>query len=142
MAMWQLWIVLAAVLLGLEMITGGLYMLCFALGAAAALVASLLFPVWVQLAVLAAVSAVAVFWVRPFVKAHLHRDGDTRVSNADALLGRTGRVREPIEAGGYGWVAIDGDVWKADTDDGQAMDRGTKCKVVARRSTIITVTRN
>jgi membrane protein implicated in regulation of membrane protease activity len=61
------------------------------------------------------------------------------VSNADALIGREGRVRETIEADGFGRVAIDGDVWKAKSQTGEAISAGTAVKVVNRESTIITV---
>ena len=48
-------------------------------------------------------------------------------------------MKEPIEADGYGRVAIDGDVWKARSVSGAAILEGEKVKVVARESTIIVV---
>jgi membrane protein implicated in regulation of membrane protease activity len=63
------------------------------------------------------------------------------VSNADALIGRKGRVVEAIEAGGFGRVQIDGDVWKAVTKDDEAVPAGTNVRVVDRESIIITVER-
>ena len=60
-------------------------------------------------------------------------------SNADAIIGRRGRVVETIEAGGYGRVAIDGDVWKAVSNGQEAVAVGSFVRVVGRESTIITV---
>jgi len=50
-----------------------------------------------------------------------------------------GRVSEPIEAGGYGRVAIDGDDWKSTSVDGVAIDKGTRVRVVKMDSIILTV---
>jgi membrane protein implicated in regulation of membrane protease activity len=70
---------------------------------------------------------------------YLHKNADERVSNADALMGRIGRVSETIEAEGYGRVAIDGDDWKAVSANGGRIEKGANVKVVGRDSIIITV---
>ena len=61
------------------------------------------------------------------------------MSNADALMGRQGRVVETVKAGGYGRVQIDGDIWKAVTLGEQDIPEGKNVIVVDRASTIITV---
>ena len=61
------------------------------------------------------------------------------MSNADAIIGRTGRVSAAIEAGGYGRVAIDGDDWKAQSADGSQVEKDAWVKVIGRDSIIITV---
>ena len=55
------------------------------------------------------------------------------------MIGQTGRVSEPIEAGGYGRVAIDGDDWKSTSADGSAIDKDTRVRVVKMDSIILTV---
>ena len=82
---------------------------------------------------------ISLFWVRPFAKRYLHRGEEDRVSNADALMGRQGRVVETVKAGGYGRVQIDGDIWKAVTQGDQDIPEGTNVTVTDRASTIITV---
>ena len=77
--------------------------------------------------------------MRPFAKRYLHKGEDTRVSNADALMGRQGRVVETVKADGFGRVQIDGDIWKAVTNEAQDITSGTNVRVVGRDSTIITV---
>ena len=77
--------------------------------------------------------------MRPFAKRYLHKGEDKRISNADALMGRQGRVVETVQAGGFGRVQIDGDIWKAVTKDGADIPEGSNVVVVDRASTIITV---
>jgi len=61
-------------------------------------------------------------------------------TNADALIGREGRVSEDINpVSGKGRVAIDGDDWKAVSADGAPIAKGTIVEVVGRDSVIITV---
>lgn len=137
--LWQFWAVVAVICLILELTSGDFFIMCFAIGGAAAAIVSPFSNFYVQLAVFAVVSLVSIFTVRPVVLKWFHKNDPDRVSNADALLGREGFVKESIEAGGFGRVAIDGDVWKAKTPDGSAVEVGGKVKVVNRESTIITV---
>ena len=59
--------------------------------------------------------------------------------NADALIGRRAVVREAIPAGGAGYVAIDGDMWRSVSADGSGIPEGTAVEVVSRESIILTV---
>lgn len=136
---WAIWAAVAVVCLVVELSTGGFVMVCFAVGAAVAAVASLVGGVAWQLAFFAVATVVSLFTVRPFAIKYLHRDEEGRPSNADALAGRIGRVSQAIEAGGYGRVAIDGDDWKAESADGHGIAVGERVKVVGRESIIISV---
>jgi membrane protein implicated in regulation of membrane protease activity len=89
--------------------------------------------------VFAAVTAFSIFQVRPFALRYLHRGEDNRVSNADAIIGQTGRVSETITAGGFGRVALSGDDWKAVASGPEELPVGTHVRVVGRESIIITV---
>lgn len=65
MSDWIIWFVAAGVLLGLEMASGTFYLLMIAIGAAAGGVAALLgLDGWLQMAVAAAVAALATFGLR------------------------------------------------------------------------------
>ncbi len=139
--LWQVWAAVAVLCLILELCSGGFFIVCFAFGAAfAALGAALGAGFVVQLVLFIVFSAVGVFGVRPFAMRWLHSGGDARVSNADAIDGRIGTVSQTIEAGGYGRVAIDGDDWKAEAANGQAIAKGRRVRVVGRESIIIKVT--
>ena len=137
--LWQMWAVIAVLCLILELTAGDFFILCFSIGAAfAAMSAAFGAGFYVQLAVFAVFTLVSLFLVRPFALRYLHRNDENRVSNADARLGRHGKVVETIEADGFGRVQIDGDVWKAVTK-GATIPVGTTVQVVDRESTIITV---
>lgn len=138
--LWQLWAILAVVCLIVELMTGGFFIICFAIGAVAAALSTLFGGLALQVVVFIIFSAVSVFMVRPFALRYLHENKPAPVSNADALLGRVGRVSETIVAGGFGRVAIDGDDWKAqatgtDTD----IAEGSLVQVTGRESIIIDV---
>lgn len=137
--LWQLWAVVAVICLILEMTSGDFFLMCFAIGGAVTALLSPFVGFYVQLVVFAVVSVVCLFTVRPVALRWFHKNDPDRVSNADALIGREGCVRETIEADGFGRVAIDGDVWKAKSQTGEAISAGTAVKVVNRESTIITV---
>lgn len=140
--LWQLWAVVAVALMALELTNGDLYLLCFGIGAlVAALASALTGSFTVQLFVCVVASVIILFTFRPMALRYLHRSDSDRVSNADAILGRTARVSQTIEAGGYGRVALDGDDWKAQSADGSAIEQGARVRIVARESIIVTVER-
>ncbi len=137
---WQLWAVVAVACLITELVSGGFYIICFAIGAVVAAVVSPAAGLGWQVLAFIVASALSIFLVRPFALRYLHSNKPAPVSNADAIIGRTGRVSETIKAGHYGRVAIDGDDWKAqatttDTD----IAAGQRVKVVSRDSLIIDV---
>ena len=137
---WQLWAVVAVACLILEMMAGDFFIICFSIGSLfAALVAAMGGGIYLQLTAFAIFTLVCLFWLRPFAKRYLHKGEDARISNADALLGRKGRVVDTVKAGGYGRVQIDGDVWKAVTTGEKDIPEGTTVTVTDRVSTIITV---
>lgn len=140
--MWQLWAVLAVLGLILELTSGDFFIMCVAIGAMGAAIAAPFSNIYGQLAVFGLVTLFSLFQVRPFALRYLQKKGEERVSNADALLGRVGRVTSTIEKKGSGYVAIDGDVWKAVSKDDEEIAKDTRVKVVGRESTIITVERN
>ena len=139
--LWQTWAVVAFLCLIMELMAGDFFITCFAIGAVgAAILAAVGVPFVVQVILFAVITLLAIFFVRPFALRYLHRADEDRVSNADALMGRQGRVVETIEQDGFGRVVIDGDNWKARAADGQPIAEGTTVTVVGRESTIITVT--
>ena len=137
--MWQLWAVLAVAGLILEMTSGDFFIMCLAIGAGVAAIAAPFSNVYVQLCVFIVVSLFSLWQVRPFVLRYMHRNDSNRASNADALLGREGKVTTAIEIQGTGYVAIDGDQWKAKSFTGESIAVGTLVKIVGRESTIVTV---
>ena len=138
--LWQLWALVVIISLLLELTSGDFFIMCFAIGALVTAVAAALgLGFYGQLAVFAVVSVLSIFFIRPRLVKALHGKRRERLSNADALMGRIGRVSEAIERGGYGRVAIDGDDWKAVSADGSYVPLGQNVRVVGRESIILTV---
>lgn len=142
MHLWQLWAIVAVVCLILELTAGDFFIICFSIGAVFACLTDVLGGgIILQLIVFAIFTLASLFFVRPFAVRFLHKNEPNRVSNADALLGRKGRVVETVKADSFGRVQIDGDIWKAVTNEAQDIPEGSNVKVVSRESTIITVER-
>ncbi len=137
---WLIWILVSVLCLIVELGSGDLFLLCFAIGGlGASLTAALGMGIVPQLISMALCSLLSIYFIRPVALRYLHRNDENRVSNADAIIGREGFVSQAIEAGGFGRVAIDGDDWKAVSADGSAIPLKTKVRVVGRDSIIITV---
>ncbi len=137
---WLIWILVSMACLILELGSGDLFLMCFAIGAlGGSLAAALGGGVILQIIVMAICSLLSVYFIRPIALKYLHKSDENWVSNADALMGREGRVSQTIEAGGYGRVAIDGDDWKAVSEDGERIEKDSNVIVVGRESIIITV---
>ena len=121
----------------LELSSGDSFIICFSLGAAFAIIAAALgLGIYWQLFIFAVFSLLSVLFVRPVALRYLHKNEPNKPSNADALLGRTGKVTEAITAGGNGYVQIDGDMWRAVSTTDIAM--GETVRVVDRQSTVVT----
>ena len=136
--MWQVWAVVAVVCLILELSSGDFFIICFSIGAVFAVVgAALGLSVYWQLFGFAVFSLLSIFFVRPVALRYLHKNEPNRASNADALLGRIGKVTEAVKEGSNGYVQIDGDLWKAVSN--MDIPVGTSVRVIGRESTIITV---
>ena len=140
MHLWQIWAIVAVICLILELTAGDFLIICFSIGAVfACLTDALGGGIILQLIVFAVFTLASLFFVRPFAVRFLHKGESNRVSNADALLGRKGRVVETVKADSFGRVQIDGDIWKAVTNEQNDIPEGTNVRVISRESTIITV---
>ena len=137
---WLIWILVSVLCLIAELGFGDLFLLCIAIGAlGGSFAAALGLGVVPQLITLALCSLLSIYFIRPVALRYLHRNDSDRRSNADALIGRRGRVVEDVEAGGYGRVAIDGDVWKAVSTATTDIPVGASVRVTDRESIVITV---
>ena len=137
--MWQIWAVVAVVCLILELSSGDFFIICFSIGAVFAIITAVIgLNVYWQIFIFAIFSLLSVLFVRPIALRYLHKNEPNKPSNADALLGRTGKVTEAIQVNEPGYVQIDGDLWKAVTA-GADIPVGTTVRVVGRESTIVSV---
>ena len=136
--MWQVWAIVAVLCLILELSSGDFFIICFSIGAVFAIFGAVVgLNVYWQIALFALFSLLSVIFIRPVALRYLHKNEPNKPSNADALLGRTGKVTEAITASGSGYVQIDGDLWKAVSSSDIPV--GTTIRVIGRESTIVTV---
>ena len=141
MQYYQIWLIVAIILVIIEICTAGFGSICFAIGAAfSALAAGLGLGVTWQIIIFAAVSLLTFIFLRPIAMRFLDRKSKDVKTNADALVGRKGIVSERIDSTLHtGRVAIDGDDWKAVSANGSVIEKGVEVEVVKRDSIILTV---
>ncbi|GAA2197149.1 NfeD family protein [Sinomonas flava] len=116
---WMVWLVLALVLGGIEMLSLSLVFIMLSGGALAGLVTALLGgPVWLQGVVFAAVSVGMVAFVRPVAMRHMRPGIEDVRTNIDRLVGSSATVLEAVDSA-HGLVKIGGDVWTARAQRGE-----------------------
>ena len=136
------WLIAAIVLVIIEIMTAGFGSICFAIGAAlAGLAAGLgLDNIAWQIAIFVVVSLLTFIFLRPVVMKFLDKKSKDVKTNAEALVGRRGIVSERIDATQHtGRVAIDGDDWKAVSEDGSVIEKGADVEIIKLDSIIMTV---
>lgn len=138
---YQIWLIAAILLLIFEICSATFGAICFAIGAGfSALAAGLGANLTWQIIIFAVVSLLTFIFLRPVVMRFLDRKSKDVKTNADAIIGRKGVVSERIDAAQHtGRVAIDGDDWKAVSEDGSVIEKGTTVKIVKLESIIVTV---
>jgi membrane protein implicated in regulation of membrane protease activity len=113
MGAWLAWAIAAVLLVIGEIFTPGLFFLgpVALAAAAAAVVAAVGAPVWVQIVVFAAGSLASLAFLRPVARAHLRMPVAMRTGTA-ALAGARAVVLQRVDANG-GRVRIGGEEWSA-----------------------------
>ena len=141
MEIYLYWLIAAIILVILEICTAGFGSICFAIGAGfSALVAALGVSFTWQIVVFAIVSVLTFIFLRPVVIRFLDKKSKDVKTNAEALIGRRGIVSERIDAAQHtGRVAVDGDDWKAVSEDGSVIEKGVSVEIVKMESIIVTV---
>jgi membrane protein implicated in regulation of membrane protease activity len=144
-AAWQLWFLSAVLLLVAEMFSGGFWLMCVALGCAAAGIVGLIplaGPI-TQTIVFAATSLLSLVALRPALTRHFRISGSRELrTGVDALLGKTGYVTERIEPGArQGRVLIEGEDWRGISLDDSVLEPGTRVMVIEVDGTTLKVER-
>ena len=123
------WLVLMVLFLLTEAVTVTMVSLWFAGGSLAALVASLLHaPLWLQLLLFFAVSALLLAALRPIARKHF----TPRLSktNVDAVIGSRGYVTADIDnLSATGTVKLGAMEWTARSTQGHTLPKGTLVQV-------------
>lgn len=143
MEIWHIWAAIALFLVFVEIITVGFAALCLSIGAVGAAITSCFTDslIW-QISVFAVFTLLSFIYVRPFMLKYLSRKKDVPKSGVEALIGRVAIVEENIvPENNSGRVIIDGDSWKAVSEDGKTISKGEKVEVLSINSIILTVKR-
>lgn len=124
-----LWLALMVVFLVTEAATVTMVSLWFAAGSLAALAASLLHaPVWLQVVLFLAVSALLLAALRPMVRKHF--TPKLSKTNVDAVVGSRGYVTADIDnVSATGTVKLGAMEWTARSTAGCAIPKGTLVQV-------------
>lgn len=129
----------AAVVLGIgEMVTAGLFMLPFAIGAlVAGILAFFNVAVWLQILVFLVVSIAALWGMRSFA----WREGEpSHPVGAKRYVDAVGTVIEPIDrVAGTGRVRVETEQWRATTDMDGVIETNTEVRVVDVRGARLVV---
>ena len=141
MQAYLIWLIAALALIIFEICSATFGAICFAIGAGfSALAAGLGANLTWQIVIFAIVSLLTFVFLRPFMMKFLDRKSKDVKTNADALVGRKAVVSERIDAAQHtGRVAVDGDDWKAITEDGSVVEKGAEVEIVKLDSIILTV---
>ena len=133
------WGILAILLVVIEMLVPGTYLMW--LGIAAGIVAIVLLPFpdlgWqVQLALFAVLSVAAVVASRLWLRRHpIETEQPALNRRGEQYVGRTFTLTEPIE-NGEGKLRVDDTIWKIRGDDTEA---GVRIRVTGADGTILTI---
>lgn len=133
------WLVLAVILLGLEIVAPGIYLMWF--GAAAAVTGVIAFSTdlgwqW-QLVTFGVLSLAAVFAANRWLKSNpLQSDHPLLNRRAEKLVGRSYVLAEAI-VDGRGRLKVEDTLWSAEGPD---CPKGARVTVVAARGTVLDVT--
>lgn len=145
MSVWIIWLIAAAVLIIVEVLSQMVWTLCLAIGCVVATGAALCgADIEVQLICVAISTLLSFAIIAPRLKRWLHysrkkepRDDRTGM---DALLGRKGIVTHEIKPGELGRVRIDGDSWQAGAPGVETtIKRGENVTVTGYDSIILSV---
>ena len=120
------WAALIVVFLILEGMTAGLVTIWFAVGALAAMLASIFgAPLWLQLVWFFVISIAALCITRPLARKYIN--GKIQATNADMYVGKECLVLETIDnVAGTGSVKVAGKVWTARSAGDSVTPEGTR----------------
>lgn len=140
MDVWHWWVIAALVLFLIEIFTSGFAVLCLSIGALfGAVAAAFGWDVKTQLLCFAIGSLIGFLAVRPLLLKYFFKKRSEVLTNAEALVGKKARVCEAITEIDGGRVAVDGDNWKAVSEDGSPIAAGEWVTITKVESIILTV---
>ncbi len=137
---WHWWMYAAILLFIFEVFTPGFIVACLGLGALiASITAYLGYDIDAQFIAFAISTLISLFLIRPLLYKKGEKE-DKIKTNTDALIGRIGTVTESVDnKHNKGRVLIDGDQWKAHSQNNEMIELNAQVEVTSINSTIVTV---
>lgn len=141
MEIWHFWIIGALIMFIIEILTTGFAAICLSIGAIAAAVSSAIgSSLEIQLLWFSIFTLLSFVVLRPFVTKLLKQNKSERKSGIEALIGRTAIVTESIDPeNNKGRIAVDGDNWKAVSEDNTFINKDSHVIITKIDSIIVTV---
>ena len=138
---WHIWIIVAVLLFIVEIFAPTFLASCLAIGCiAAGIFSSFDFGIKFQLISFSIGTLTSFFGVRPFMLKYAHKKSDNVKTNIDALVGKVGRVTVTIDSSqNQGRVIVEGDDWRAETENNEMINEGERVEVLKINSTILIV---
>ena len=138
---WHIWIIIAVVLFIVEIFAPNFLFASIAIGCiAAGIIAAFDCGINIQLIAFAIGTLIAFFGIRPFMLKYFHKKSDKIKTNMEALIGKVGRVSETINTSkNEGRIMVEGDDWKAETENDEIVNIGEKVEILQVNSTILIV---
>lgn len=136
---WHYWIIAAFFFFVLEVFIPGFILGSIGIGCLLATLGALLnLPLWVNIILLIAGFLVGIIMLKPMLK-RMEKTNNIK-TNAEGLIGKIGKVIETIDlVKGTGRVHVDGDDWKAISNDYGVIEEGTIVEITALESIVATV---
>ncbi len=139
------WLLVSIAFLFAELSTPGLFFfVSFSLGAfCAAILAFIGYSLVIQCIGGLAVSIVSFFILRKYLKqkrlSDVHYSSSESETNIYGIVGKEGVVTDVIEPLKYGQVKIGGEFWRASSEGGAILEKGTVVKVLSVKGNAVVV---
>ncbi len=137
---WHYWIIAATLFFILEIFLSSFVLVSVGIGCLFGMVSALFGVDFVyQLLFLMVGIIIGFVGVKPFMQRYAWQTAKEVATNYHALIGRVGKVCDTIDSENSGHIMLDGDTWQAVSHDDSTIAVGTKVKVIAIDSIIVTV---
>jgi len=138
---WHIWIIVAIIFFILEIFSPTFLAASIAIGyISAGIFAHFDFGIKIQLIAFSLGTILSFLAVRPFMLRYAHKKNQHIKTNVEALIGKVGKVTIAIDnSKNQGRAMVEGDDWRAETEDDSIINVGEKIEVLKINSTILIV---
>ena len=126
--MWQIWLIISGLFFIGEILTVGFLIFWFGIGALLAMIVSFFIPsIIIQTTVFVISSTILIFATKPLVNKFLNVK--TTKTNAYSIIGKKAIVKKEIKPHSVGQIKIDGEIWSAESEDGNTIKEGSEVEI-------------